>query len=178
MYTLMKWERMEKVMINLFLYFAILHILADFHLQSNKMFENKSSSFSWLIAHISVHAIVFGMFAFMFDGEAWIYVAAMVFVHFILELMKAIIIQCEFKGVCNRLELVEVISQLVHFGVLYAFSSYFFRHQFFLEITQMHTVFGMDATVGLSVVVAVLMLTRPVHVLFKIKKGSLELVNI
>lgn len=178
MYTLMKWERMEKVMINLFLYFAILHILADFHLQSNKMFENKSSSFSWLIAHISVHAIVFGVFAFMFDGEAWVYVAAMVFVHFILELMKAILIQCEFKGICHRLELVEVISQLIHFGVLYAFSGYFFRHQFFLEITQMHTVFGIDATVCLSIVIAVLVLTRPIQVLLKLKKGSLELINI
>lgn len=165
-------------MINLFLYFTILHILADFHLQSNKMFENKSSSFLWLIAHISVHAIVFGVFAFMFDGEAWVYVAAMVFVHFILELMKAILIQCEFKGICHRLELVEVISQLIHFGVLYAFSGYFFRHRFFLEITQMHTVFGIDATVCLSIVIVAFSINTSNTSVIKIKKGSLELINI
>ncbi|MBK2404342.1 DUF3307 domain-containing protein [Erysipelothrix sp. strain 2 (EsS2-7-Brazil)] len=165
-------------MINLFLYVAILHILADFHLQSNKMFENKSSSFSWLIAHIGVHAVVFGVFAFMFDGEALMYIMAIVFIHFILELMKAILVQCELKGVWGRTSFVEGISQLIHFGILYAFSEYFFRHQFFTEITQIHTVFGMNATVCLSVVLAILVLTRPIQIFVKLNKGSLNLINV
>ncbi|CAM2899858.1 DUF3307 domain-containing protein [Erysipelothrix tonsillarum] len=164
-------------MVNLFLCFTILHILADFHLQPNKMFENKSSSFSWLAGHIGIHAIVFGIFAVMFDGDALIYVEAMVFVHFILELMKAILIQCELNIVRTHLGLVEGISQLIHLAILYGFAQSLFTSQYFTGITQMQTVFGFDATLFLSIVVGILLLTRPIQVWLRIKKGSLTFVN-
>lgn len=45
-----------------FVWLMLLHLVADFFLQSREMGKNKSSSFKWLSLHCLTHFLVFGFF--------------------------------------------------------------------------------------------------------------------
>jgi hypothetical protein len=115
----------------LIILFVLAHILGDYYLQSEKIAEKKSHSFSWLILHSLIYALGYAALLVLFFSVGMLYAVLILWgAHFVIDLIKWLFErklysplendENAYMGVFKKKRLLYLLDQGMHYLTIFA----------------------------------------------------------
>jgi len=163
------------MVINIFLYLLIIHILIEYYFQSKfiKIEDNKEIKF--LLKHAGIYTAIASVCIIPIISITIIkYVIIFSVIHFLIEISIFYLNKVLKKEFVNKDKILYIIKQIIHIITIYVLA-YIFNKEYQLEITYDLFIFS-SITVNeiLKFMLAILLIVNPVNYTFKIVLANIK----
>lgn len=156
-----------------FIIFLIIHILADFYLQTGKVADRKRTQFKWTIYHIIIYGgSVLLLIYILLPGLNWWYGAFFALTHAFIDVLKFFVCkyvgQSQYNSVLNKLN-VFLIDQAMHllvlFIIVYSMRDINIKEMYRTDFQIVFDVFGISEVVVIRWIIKFLLVHKPANIL-------------